>query len=711
MMATGDYLTSPRRSPKLSYRVVLNCPANGTKPASLLLANLLRHSLPESHEPQRINAEIKRGRLVLVPRTSPNVREPNANTPSARRHTHTVYRRIAPIVGGGRWRMFATSTRRERARQIAEAAARANVPQIRIRKDLRQFFVGGCTAFGLASRRGGQLGALQKGGKKRGPKRRGGVEGVPIIGKLRQQIIRLILRLEGEGKSVSQIYDEIVDQFFSEVCFVRGQKQLKALGPDRRISREQLKHLRRELHQDGRLRKLKAGPRVYASKVEGGTGNWQQEVSGPGQVYMLDDSGTQVEIVSASNRKQQVSTARFAIVLDVYSKRVVGFYVGVDDAKWENAATAMFYAFSSKTGLFRRFKLKEPAKFEAKGACHLLVMDRAPENTGGSSNILAEIGICDVMTTRAWRGRDKPFVERAIKSFKDRFFKLLSGWRAKGGKPRGARNPKLDAVLTLQELTQLFLSAVIDHNSSPLGLESIPLNARGKDLTTPYQLWDFGVEHQTGELGELDSRNLKLSLLRESSAMVTSVGVKYRGAIYDCARFRARDLYSTVRATRTFRISVREDPLNPSRIYHWDARSRKLLHLRRKLQGEGRDGFYFHDFEAEAARHRDCVRRHDRDSYANGHHQHHRRVVETQQRAKDRQAETPGKWVAKGTQAIRSARHHEKDERDSHGLGAIPRSKGKVGARIVPRVRKSLLDDLRNRDRDRLRARLERVQS
>jgi len=671
MIRPGDYLLSTKNKSD-RFRVVLNDPHGPSIGGYLWIYSLSRRAFPKQYSVKEIEGRIKNKQLELIRGDSDRVTQPHGNSDKAKERIRKIWNRIKSLVECGAWRDLMKLPHSARKQKIREAADKAGVSTNRIWMDLCLFFAGGCTRDGLASRQGAIHGRPQMGGAKRGRKRRDGVTGIPVFAALRKKISSFILKLETKGIFADDQFNQINRKFFSAPVIVKGKIDHQLVPEHQRISREQFFNIRHQLHLKGLLLRRRFGPRKYQNEIKGGVGSWKGGVTGPGQVYMLDDSMAQVELVSASNRKRQIGTARFALVVDAYSKRIVGFYLGLDDAKWENVETALYHAFTSKKKIFARFGLTEPCKYAAEGLANYVFMDKAPENTGSSSDGVPDKGIVDVKNARAWIACDKTFVERAIGSFKTRLFMRLPGWRAKGSKRRGAKDPKLDAVLTLHELTELFLEAVIAHNEAELPLDSIPLNARGKGLITPYQLWDYGIEKLTGSLVPANSTKLKQGLLRTNKATVTKRGVIYRGSAFNHAMFIERDLYSKARAKESFKIDVHEDPLDPTVLHHWDKSSRKMLTLKRVSEGADRESFYFADHEAEAANHSQEKTTRRRENYPSTFKRFLRREAVVDE-AKQLQASTPGKHVASSNRKIRSARSNEKTRREDHGLGAVPK--------------------------------------
>lgn len=674
----GDVLLS-RNQVESDYRFLGTEGPKGKQVA--FLANLKRLVLPIGIGVAELQHKIDSGQLKVIPAGDIDSPPEDELSPRHVDIRDATWDRIKKIVTGRKYRRF--FIKEGRGALITQHAQRTKVERSRIHTDLCRFFQGGMTKEGLIPKfAGGLRGVQQTSGKKRGRKRRDKVGGVPIYAPLRKKIENFILKLEARNRDVDEQYHEIVDKYFSEKKVDRsGRVTWVPLPPGERISRDQLNNIRHQLGKRHFLKARRAGPREYKSKLKGSSGSWDQEAQCPGAMYLLDNSGTQVELVSNRDRLTAIGTAIFFIVIDVFSKRIVGGVLSIENSKWESAASAIYYAISSKKYLFRRHKVDDDFKmYPAEGMPSCLGVDGASENNGDSSLAMIESTGIDVFTTRSWTGADKPFVERAISTFKTFFFRRLAGYRKKGAKPRGARNPKLDAVLTLFEVQTLFLDAILAFNRRPLPVEAISPRARLDGVRpTPNDIWAWGIEHTAGGLVRCSRSLLRTKLLREEPAKIKSDGVHYRRCIYTCTQFEELDTYSRARAEGGITIKVRIDPARPDIVWYRDAKSKKWIQLRRIDPDERFATWAHEDYLSEAAEHAVKVRAVREGNFARDHEDFKRRKSITEA-AKAEQKAAGGRHTVPSTKKIRESRSKEKSLHRRDPMASMP-----VGERASPR--------------------------
>lgn len=605
MVSAGDCLTGATRR-EGDFRIVYISPESDPERVAYLSA-IPSRSLPVVSRWSDIEQLIASGKLSVV--TASNIPyRPDADiSPRTLLLRDAAWQRLGDFTQCDKWTAFLLASGSQRALMISEIAKKATVTEIRIRFDINRFFQGGMTLSGMTPRFcNPNRGKRQIDGRKRGRKSARGVTGIVVLESLRVRIEQIVLKSEKRGDSVDDQYHEILTKLFSTRSLDDRGREIRVLKSEsERLSRSQHANIRHELHLRNLLIKAKAGPRVYISQIKGGVKSWNGNVAGPGSVYLLDMSGSQVELVSQSRRTKLVGTANFGIVIDVFSRRIVGFCLTLESAKWETAATAVYYSIASKKPLFKRYGIvDDAAENPAEGKPRLLGIDRGPENTGDESDRMIALTGIHTFNTRAWHGSDKPHVERAIQTFKTLLFRRVRGWRRKGGKARGAIDPKKNAVLTLYEVTRLFLDTALKFNRSVLPLEAIPYRARLANIKpTPNELWRFGINHLTGGLIKMAPDELKTKLLGTERAKITKTGVMFRKQRFTCDDFEGLDLYSKARKNGSAPIDVKVDPCRPDEIWYWNSKSRKMIRLARQTSEIAFERYFPQDFNADEQLH------------------------------------------------------------------------------------------------------------
>ena len=98
---------------------------------------------------------------------------------------------------------------------------------------------------------------------------------------------------------------------------------------------------------------------------------------------------------------------------------------------------------------------------------------------------------------------------------------------------RGDRDYRLDATLTLEEFTKIYINLVLHHNNKvidkyPMEKEMLLDNV----LPIPSKLWNWGIENKKGRLRTVEREVLRLNILPKGRANVSRAGIKFKGLYY-----------------------------------------------------------------------------------------------------------------------------------------------------------------------------------
>jgi hypothetical protein len=92
----------------------------------------------------------------------------------------------------------------------------------------------------------------------------------------------------------------------------------------------------------------KRNPREFALKYRPLTGTATAETWGPGSRFLIDATMADIHLVSRDNRNRKVGRPVIYVVIDVWSRLIVGIYVAIEDASWTSAMMALSNAACSK---------------------------------------------------------------------------------------------------------------------------------------------------------------------------------------------------------------------------------------------------------------------------------------------------------------------------------------------------------------------------
>jgi putative transposase len=252
----------------------------------------------------------------------------------------------------------------------------------------------------------------------------------------------------------------------------------------------------------------------------------QNEQMAPGSVYQVDASKLNVELVNSFDRTKKIGQATIYLVMDVFSRMIKGSYIGLNETSWETAKLALLDAFTNKEtgeeGMRSLFYIPRN-----------IVADRGAEWKGYNSDNLAEIGI-HVTNTPSYRADLKGVVEQQFRVLKSHLLNL-PGATKKGQKEVGKKDPKLDAVLTIQEIQALVDEIIEDHNVYKPMEQYKRTQGMVRDNVDPYpvDIWNWGIK-ENNALRFMDRDLVIINLLPKYEAIVNTSGIRIKNNYYTC---------------------------------------------------------------------------------------------------------------------------------------------------------------------------------
>ncbi len=300
------------------------------------------------------------------------------------------------------------------------------------------------------------------------------------------------------------------------------------------------------------------------------------QVLGPGSRYEIDATIADIYLVSDSERGNIVGRPVVYMVIDVFSRMVVGLYIGFENASYAAAMQALFMAVTDKTDYCRELGFDiEAENWPSVGLPDAILADRG-ELLGHQIENLERNFAVRIENAAPYRGDAKGIVERNFKTIQATFTPFAPGFvTGNRVKKRGGKDYRLDARLTIREFAQITLSSVLYHNQYAV-LEKYDRDAdMPTDLPmTPIHLWNWGLQHRTGRLHQQDPDAVHIALLPRQKATLSELGVCLFGLYYTSSEIllqgwthRGRDV------KRPASLEAAYDPLVADRIYLFPEKS------------------------------------------------------------------------------------------------------------------------------------------
>lgn len=315
---------------------------------------------------------------------------------------------------------------------------------------------------------------------------------------------------------------------------------------------------------------------------------------GPGSRYEIDATIADVILVSDHDRNQPVGRPTVYIVIDVFSRFIVGWYIGFENPSYVAAIQALQLAFSDKKDIFKDLKINtDNFIWPDSGLPEAILADRG-ELIGHQIEGLESSNKIRIENTPPYRGDAKGIVEQRFRTLQAEFKGFTPG-EVVGPtvKKRGGKNYWLDGKLTISEFTEIIVSSIVMRNF----LDPMTKYDRAKDMppdlpSIPVHLWNWGLQHRTGRLRKADPESIRISLLPRGKATVSVQGICLFGIYYSAPEIVELGwMHRSNNSKRPDTVQVAYDPNLADEIYlfhtegsinHWICR---ITDLSREYRG------------------------------------------------------------------------------------------------------------------------------
>lgn len=423
-------------------------------------------------------------------------------------------------------------------------------------------------------RNSGGKGKTKRLNKKNGPKRkfekqRG--EGIVITETIKQYFEISIKRYYHTFKKfpLATTFKMMLKDFFKDsVRYDNGVEKPILVSPDKRPTYKQFSYWYEQTYKtEVKLRKRK-GDRKYNLEDRASLGISVDDLDGPGSKFQIDATIADVYLVSSTNRNWIIGRPVIYVVIDVFSRNVVGLYVGLEGPSWFGAMMAVANTASDKVNYCKQYGIDISID---EWICHYLpeslVADRG-EFEGYNPERLISAFNTDIINTPPYRGDWKGIVERHFRIIHDRVKPLLPGSIDKNALTRGDRDYRLDGTLTIYEFTQIIIKCVLYHNNQhwlkhyepdeQIVKEEVPL--------IPKELWNWGINNRSGKLRSYPENIIKLNLMPTGKALVNFQGINFKGMRYSSEHALREGWFGGGRSERWY-IPICYDPRDMGQIY------------------------------------------------------------------------------------------------------------------------------------------------
>lgn len=323
----------------------------------------------------------------------------------------------------------------------------------------------------------------------------------------------------------------------------------------------------REYKKTDRIR-LRANRISYQKDIRPLIGTVTAGVPGPGSRYEIDATIADIYLLSA-DRQNVIGRPTLYVVVDVFSRMVTGFYVGLENPSYVTAMSALTTSVSDKTELCGRYGFEiTDDQWPTVGIPDAILADRG-ELLGHQIESLEKAFGVRIENTPPYWGDAKGIVERYFRTLQAEFKPFAPGV-VTGSRIRkqGGKDYRLDATLTLDDFTRIMLASILHRNQYAV----LPKYDRDADMPndmalTPLNIWNWGIQYRTGRLRNASEEALRIAMLPRQKAYLSDLGVSCFGAYYTSKELLASGWLHRNGDRRVTNLYAAYDPAVADHIY------------------------------------------------------------------------------------------------------------------------------------------------
>lgn len=513
-------------------------------------------------------ATAKAQRWVRVTGTPPKS-DGELSAPSKLTHSALQLRTARWKVVGSVLRDARLYRRETRQAAVEEIAAEHKVSALHVRQLLRMAWQGGMTPEAMTPDLH-NCGRNTHDGKPRGRKpTHSDYEPYIWTPELRAKAAALVRSayLDDSTVSLQEVYDRFVRKYYS---FVDPDGIVRPVPLGDRPTERQLRSVLEAELTDSERHAARHSVADYDNNWAPTIGHVLQDCQGAGDVYEIDASQVDVWLVAREDGRTIIGKATMYLVVDRFSRLIVGFYVSLDAPSWAGATQAILSIFSDKRELCRRADIPFD---EADWPAHALMPQRffgdRGEMVSHASDTIADGLHTTVTNARALWSAGKGLVECSFKLVHVPMKRLRAGYEpARNTKIRRGKKYYRDAKLTLDKLRHQLLRIVIDHNKKAHTTYKLPAaDIRAGYQPIPREVFTRSTRTHMGLMSHYEEQDVRFNLMLDGVATVTQDGISFGDCFYTAPEAVKRDWFTQAAKRGHFAVQVRENPGLVDSIY------------------------------------------------------------------------------------------------------------------------------------------------
>ncbi|KZS44925.1 hypothetical protein AWU65_02770 [Paenibacillus glucanolyticus] len=339
-----------------------------------------------------------------------------------------------------------------------------------------------------------------------------------------------------DANSMEFVHERMWHTYFLEKVMVNGELNEIPLPSHKVPTIDQLRYFYRQTEDYRKVVMAREGVRKYQLKFRPVLGNATRRAVGPGSIFEIDATIGDIYLVSHANRTKVIGRPVIYLVIDVFSRMIVGFYVGLEGPSWQGAMMAIENATTNKVDFCAEYDIHiNDEQWPCQYMPEVIVGDRGEMESKKADSLSESLGVT-IKNEPPYRADWKGIVESNFKTVNTTIKQWIPGAVKPDFKERGGKDYILDAKLSLRGFIKLMIELIMYHNNSkairhyPLETSMIPDSI----LPVPIHLWNWGIQNRSGHLKAFPRDIIRLNLLPCKEVTATRLGIAFEGIHYKC---------------------------------------------------------------------------------------------------------------------------------------------------------------------------------
>ncbi|WMC10658.1 transposase [Oceanimonas pelagia] len=384
----------------------------------------------------------------------------------------------------------------------------------------------------------------------------------------KQKFLKAIKKyaLKGRSMAISHIYKKMLNEFYADEILQAEKDARSPLVPSLRSFRYWVK----KLIPESEFIKKSTSSGDFDRNKRGLRGSTTDHAEVPGSYFELDATVLDVHIVSEFNRNHVIGRPTLYYVIDKVSRMIVGLHVSMEYASWKAGRQALVNSFSSKKYFCARYGIEiEDEDWPCRHIPQRLLCDRGEFICKDAEERAVPL-IGHLSFAPPYRAEKKGVVEHRFHILNENLIHDLMGTTRGTNYIRGDKDPRMDAVFTLKEVTQMIIEDVLVQNSKALDAlaSQTTLLIESQLSPTPLNYWNVYLNKHLHALSKADEAEIRAKLLPVEYVSMTSKGIRLNDDMYyECDRPEFEDWKTIARNYGRSKMEALIDSDNSSFIF------------------------------------------------------------------------------------------------------------------------------------------------